>query len=101
MGSSFEGSGPEEPVVCTAATAAAIREGFTVRSVFDGGRIIGFATVSRRISGVTAGYVQPVCLQISEEYRRQGIGRRLRMQTVVQDVFSEEGLTELFCPSDV
>ena len=44
---------------------------------FDGGRIIGFATVSHRIFGAAARYVQLVCLQISEEYRRQGIGRRL------------------------
>ena len=44
---------------------------------FDGERIVGFATVSHRIFGVTAKYVQLVCFQISEEYRRQGIGRRL------------------------
>ena len=44
---------------------------------FDGERIIGFATVSHRIFGVTARYVQLVCFQISEEYRRQGIGRKL------------------------
>ena len=44
---------------------------------FEGERIIGFATVSRRIFGVAARYVQLVCLQISEEYRRQGIGRKL------------------------
>ena len=44
---------------------------------FDGERIIGFVTVSHRIFGVTARYVQLVCLQISEDYRRQGIGRRL------------------------
>ena len=44
---------------------------------FDGGRIVGFATVSHRIFGVTARYVQLVCFQISEDYRRQGIGRRL------------------------
>ena len=44
---------------------------------FDGGRIIGFAAVSHRIFGVTARYVQLVCLQISEDYRRQGIGRKL------------------------
>ena len=43
----------------------------------DGERIIGFATVSHRIFGVAARYVQLVCLQISEEYRRQGIGRKL------------------------
>ena len=44
---------------------------------FDGERIIGFVTVSHRIFGVTARYVQLVCFQISEEYRRQGIGRKL------------------------
>ncbi len=44
---------------------------------FDGERIIGFATVSRRIFGTAARYVQLVCFQISEEYRRQGIGRKL------------------------
>ena len=44
---------------------------------FDGERIIGFATVSHCVFGVTARYVQLVCLQISEEYRHQGIGRKL------------------------
>ena len=44
---------------------------------FDGERIIGFATVSHHIFGAAARYVQLVCLQISEEYRRQGIGRKL------------------------
>ena len=44
---------------------------------FDGGRIIGFVTVSHRIFGAAARYVQLVCFQISEEYRRQGIGRKL------------------------
>ena len=44
---------------------------------FDGGRIIGFAIVSHRIFGAVARYVQLVCFQISEEYRRQGIGRKL------------------------
>ena len=44
---------------------------------FDGERIIGFATVSRRVFGAAARYVQLVCFQISEEYRRQGIGRKL------------------------
>ena len=44
---------------------------------FDGGRIIGFATVSHRIFGAAAKYVQLVCFQISEEYRRQGVGRKL------------------------
>ena len=44
---------------------------------FDGERIIGFVTVSHRIFGAAARYVQLVCFQISEEYRRQGIGRKL------------------------
>ena len=44
---------------------------------FDGERVIGFATVSHRIFGAAARYVQLVCLQVSEEYRRQGVGRRL------------------------
>ncbi len=44
---------------------------------FDGERIIGFATVSHHIFGTAAKYAQLVCFQISEEYRRQGIGRKL------------------------
>ncbi len=44
---------------------------------FAGERIIGFAIVSHRIFGVTARYAQLVCLQVSEDYRHQGIGRRL------------------------
>ncbi len=44
---------------------------------FYGERIIGFATVSHRIFGAAAKYVQLVCFQISEEYRHQGIGRKL------------------------
>ena len=44
---------------------------------FDGERIIGFVTVSHHLFGVTARYVQLVCFQISEDYRRQGIGRKL------------------------
>ena len=44
---------------------------------FDGGRIIGFAIVSHHIFGTASRYVQLVCFQISEEYRRQGIGRKL------------------------
>ena len=50
------------------------RTGF---GAFDGERIIGFATVSHRVFGVTSRYVQLVCFQISAEYRRQGIGRKL------------------------
>ena len=44
---------------------------------FDGGRIIGFATVSHRLFGTAAKYAQLVCFQVSEEYRRQGVGRKL------------------------
>ena len=48
---------------------------------FDRERIVGFATVSHRIFGADAGYVQLVCFQISEEYRRQGIGKKLFLMT--------------------
>ncbi len=44
---------------------------------FDGKRIIGFATVSHHVFGATARYAELVCFQISEEYRRQGIGKKL------------------------
>ena len=44
---------------------------------FIDGRIVGFATVSHHIFGVTARYAELVCFQISEEYRRQDIGKKL------------------------
>lgn len=44
---------------------------------FIGERIVGFATVSHHVFGATARYVELVCFQITEEYRRQGIGRKL------------------------
>jgi len=44
---------------------------------FIDGRIVGFATDSHYIFGATARYVELVCFQISEEYRRQGIGKKL------------------------
>ena len=44
---------------------------------FTGGRIVGFATVSHHLFGATARYAELVCFQISEEYRRQGIGKKL------------------------
>jgi len=44
---------------------------------FIGGRIVGFATVSHHIFGATARYAELVCFQVSEEYRRQGIGKIL------------------------
>ena len=44
---------------------------------FDGERIIGFATVSHQIFGAKAHYAELVCFQVSEEYRRQGIGGKL------------------------
>jgi len=44
---------------------------------FMDGRIVGFATVSHHIFGVKARYAELVCFQISEEYRRQGIGKIL------------------------
>ncbi len=50
------------------------RTGF---GAFDGERIVGFATVSHRLFGAAANYVQLVCFQVSEEYRHRGIGRKL------------------------
>ena len=44
---------------------------------FIGQRIVGFATVSHHIFGAKASYAELVCFQVSEEYRRQGIGRKL------------------------
>ena len=44
---------------------------------FDGERLIGFTTISHCIFGAAARYVELVCFQISEEYRHQGIGRKL------------------------
>ena len=44
---------------------------------FIGERIVGFPTVSHHIFGATTRYAELVCFQISEEYRRQGIGRKL------------------------
>ena len=44
---------------------------------FNGDRLIGFATLSHHIFGMTARYVQLICFQVSEEFRHQGIGRRL------------------------
>lgn len=44
---------------------------------FDGERLIGFVTVSRNFFGVSARYAQLVCFQVSEEYRRRGIGKKL------------------------
>ncbi|MBR3515638.1 MAG: GNAT family N-acetyltransferase, partial [Lachnospiraceae bacterium] len=40
-------------------------------------RIIGFATISHDIFGETANYVELVCFQVSEDYRRRGIGKKL------------------------
>lgn len=44
---------------------------------FNGERLIGFATLSHHIFGMTARYVQLICFQVSEEFRHQGIGRGL------------------------
>ena len=49
----------------------------TCFGAFDGERIVGFAAVSHRVFGKAARYVQLVCLQVSEGYRRRGIGRKL------------------------
>ncbi len=40
-------------------------------------QIVGFATVSHHLFGATARYAELVCFQISEGYRRPGIGKKL------------------------
>lgn len=44
---------------------------------FAGDAVVGFVTVSHRLFGRTARYAQLVYFQVSEPYRRQGIGRAL------------------------
>ena len=74
----YEENWPQEQCRAIAEDAARhINLDQTGFGAFDGERIIGFATVSRRLFGAAAGYAQLVCLQVSAEYRRQGIGRKL------------------------
>lgn len=49
----------------------------TAFGAFDGKQLVGFITVSHEIFGKTTRYVEIVCFQISEPYRRKGIGRVL------------------------
>lgn len=49
----------------------------TAFGAFDGRKIVGFVTVSHEFFGSTAKYAELVCFQVSEPYRRMGIGRRL------------------------
>lgn len=44
---------------------------------FDGGRVVGFATVAHALFGQMARYADLACFYVSEEYRRHGIGRAL------------------------
>ena len=44
---------------------------------FIGERIVGFATVSHHLFGTKSSYAELVCFQVSEECRRQGIGKKL------------------------
>jgi len=44
---------------------------------FDGERLIGFATVGSRRFGSAGQYVQMRQMHVSEEYRGQGVGKRL------------------------
>lgn len=49
----------------------------TAFAAFDGGRVIGFITVSHSFFGESARYSEIVCFQVSESYRGRGIGRKL------------------------
>ncbi len=44
---------------------------------FSGDQLVGFITVSHALFGQSARYAPLVCFQVSEPYRRQGIGKRL------------------------
>lgn len=49
----------------------------TALGAFDGSRLVGFVTVSHELFGDKARYVELVCFQVSEPYRKNGIGRAL------------------------
>ena len=49
---------------------------------FSGDQLVGFITVSHALFGQSARYAQLVCFQVSEPFRRQGIGKRLFALTV-------------------
>lgn len=44
---------------------------------FSSDQLVGFITVSHALFGQSACYAPLVCFQVSEPYRRQGIGKRL------------------------
>ena len=44
---------------------------------FSGEQLVGFITVSHALFGQSARYAPLVCFQVSEPYRRQGVGKRL------------------------
>lgn len=52
----------------------------TALGAFDGEEVIGFITVSHNMFGSTAKYVELVCFQVSEPYRRRKIGKTLFLQ---------------------
>ncbi len=49
----------------------------TAYGAFDGGKVVGFVTVSHNMFGNTAKYVELVCFQVSEPYRGIGMGKAL------------------------
>lgn len=49
----------------------------TAFGAFDGQQLVGFLTLSHHVFGQTARYVELVCFQVSEPYRKHGIGRQL------------------------
>ncbi|MCR5273677.1 MAG: GNAT family N-acetyltransferase [Lachnospiraceae bacterium] len=66
--------------------------------VFDSERIVGFATLSHHIFGGTANYIELVCFQTSEEYRHQGIGRKLF--TMICEEARQLGADKLYIDRD-
>lgn len=72
-----EGWSREQCRQAAAEVAAHMESDQSAFGAFAGETVVGFATVSHRLFGETARYAQLVCFQVSEPYRRQGIGRTL------------------------
>lgn len=53
------------------------KNGGAVFGVFDGSKLIGFAAVSPKLFGSRSQYAELITMQISEDYRGMGLGRKL------------------------
>ncbi len=57
--------------------AAHMEKDQTAFGAFDGDRVVGFITISHNFFGKTANYVELICFNVSEDYRKKGVGRSL------------------------